>query len=138
MATMPEPKPARQPCLSCPWRLDQDARDIPNFSLTLAESLAGTCPDHRGMGPDFGAPLFACHQSKVGAEVHCAGWLARVGHAHPGVRLAVTSGRLDPSHLEPGSDWPALHDSYAEVLDKLRRSAAAPAAQGGEQRQAKA
>lgn len=108
MAGMSEPKPARQPCPSCPWRVHQDARDIPNFSLTLAESLAGTCPDHRGMGPEFGAPLFACHQSPVGRETHCAGWLASVAHAHPGVRLAVTRGRLEGRHgtrrqCQPGS-----------------------------------
>lgn len=114
----------------CPWHLDRDAQDIPAFRLELAEKLARTCPDERGRGPDFGAPLFACHQSKVGAEVHCAGWLASVGHAHPGVRLAVISGRLEPTQLEPGSGWPALHDSYAEVLDKLRRSATTSGAEG--------
>ncbi|OUE36186.1 hypothetical protein BZY94_42000, partial [Burkholderia territorii] len=40
----------------------------------------------------------------------------------PGAYLAVTSGRLDPAALEPGVDWPELHDSYQEVLDKLRET----------------
>lgn len=122
---MSAPKPPHQPCPSCPWRLVQDAHDIPNFSLELAERLAATCPDHRGRGPDFGAPMFACPQSKVGAEVHCAGWLASVGHAHPAVRLGIVSGRLDAARLEPGPEWPALHDNYGEVLEKLRSSSPA-------------
>lgn len=133
---MTTPKPPQQPCPSCPWRVDQHAQDIPNFSLALAEGLAATCPDHRGLGPAFGAPLFACHQSKVGAEVHCAGWLAKVGRTHPNVRLSVVQGRLDPVHLAPRPDWPQLHDDYGQVLNKLRARAhasnAASELQGGE------
>ena len=36
--------------------------------------------------------------------------------------LAVVSGRLDSAALEPGVDWPELHDSYREMLDKLRET----------------
>ena len=123
MQPMRAPKPPRLPCPGCPWRLDQDARSIPNFSLELAQALAHTCPDARGMGPDFGAAMFACHHSKAGAEVHCAGWLASVGHRHPVVRLSIARGQLDPAHLEPGPDWPALHENYGQVLEKLRATA---------------
>lgn len=122
---MNAPKPPHPPCASCPWRRDQDAQDIPHFSLGLAEQLARTCPDERGMGPDFGAPMFACHQSKLGGEVHCAGWLASVGHAHPSVRLGIMQGRLDAARLEPGPGWPMLHDNYADVLEKLSSTAGA-------------
>ncbi len=66
--------------------------------------------------------MFACHQSRQGEEFACIGWLAKVGHRHPAVRLAVAGGRLDPEALEPGVDWPELHDSYQEVLDKLRET----------------
>lgn len=111
-----------KPCSSCPWRCDTVAQDIPNFDLDLAEGLANCCPDKRGMGPDFGASIFACHQSKEGAEIACAGWLAVVGHRHPGVRLAVLSQRLDSNALQPGAGWPPLHASYPEVLEKLREN----------------
>lgn len=113
-------KTAARPCPSCPWRIDQSASDIPNFDLSLAEALAPTSPDARGMGPDFGASMFACHQSKIGGEIPCAGWLAKVGHRHPGVRMAVMSGRISADALAPGPGWPELHNSYPEVLDKLR------------------
>jgi len=120
---MSHPQPPRTPCSSCPWRIDQNAGDIPHFSLALAERLKATCPDERDMGPDFGASMFACHQSSVGHEVHCAGWLASVGHRHPSVRLAVAQGRMDISRLRPAAHWPELHANYGEVLEKLRRTA---------------
>lgn len=112
-----------KPCPSCPWRVDQGAQDIPNFDLEMAEGLAGTSPDENGFGPDFSASMFACHQSKEGEEFACAGWLATVGHRHPQVRLAVAMGRLNEAALFPGDDWPKLHSSYVEVLEKLRGTA---------------
>jgi hypothetical protein len=51
-------------------------------AFDLAENLGSTCPDHRGVDPDYDAPIFACHQSKVGEAFACAGWLAQVGHRH--------------------------------------------------------
>ncbi|MFN9470920.1 DUF6283 family protein [Acidovorax sp.] len=108
-----------QPCPSCPWRIDQGAHDIPNFSIDKARALASTCPDNGGLGPSFGASIFACHQSNVGAEIACAGWLATVGRAHPSVRLAAMQGRLPVEALDPGEDWPELHENYGAVLQKL-------------------
>ncbi|WP_374106484.1 DUF6283 family protein [Janthinobacterium sp. NKUCC06_STL] len=75
------------------------------------------------MGPDLGASMFAYHQSKAGADLACGGWLATVGHRHPGVRLAVAMGRLNASLLRPGEGWPELHPDYQQVLDKLSASA---------------
>lgn len=112
-----------KPCPSCPWRKNKTASDIPNFSLNKAENLAGCCPDSNGMGPSFGSSMFACHQSHEGEEFACAGWLATVGHAHPNVRLAVAFGKLPVDALTPGKDWPELHESFSEVIDKLRSTA---------------
>jgi hypothetical protein len=109
-----------KPCASCPWRKDGTATDIPNFSMQLAEDLADTCPNEQNIGPELGAKMFACHQSKPGEEFACAGWLAVVGSAHPEVRLSVFRKELDPAALQPGVDWPELHESYPEVLRKLR------------------
>lgn len=114
-------KPTK-PCESCPWRQDATASDIPNFDVGLAERLAATCPDERGFGPDYGAPWFACHQSRDGREIPCAGWLAVAGRTHPAVRLAVRQGRVNPQALDAGEDWPALHQNYQDVLEKLRES----------------
>lgn len=119
MTNSPLSTPA-QPCKSCPWRCDQKAADIPGFDLALAEQLSDTCPDERNTGPAWGAALFACHQSKPGNELICRGWLAQVGRAHPSIRLAVLQGRLSPQLLTPNPAGPALHNTYPEVLAKLR------------------
>lgn len=113
----------RKPCPNCPWRVDQDARSIPHFSLDLAEGLANTCPDERGFGPDFGSPQFACHQSRPGEEIVCAGWLRVVGLAHPAVRMNAIAGAIPPEAFEPGGEWPELHGSFVEVIEKLRATA---------------
>lgn len=119
---------SRVPCSSCPWRVDQGANAIPGFDIAKAEGLAGTCPDARGMGPDFGATWFACHQSAHGGEIPCAGWLARAGRTHPGVRIAVMEGRVPIEALDVAEGWPALHETYQGVLAKLRLTCAVRAA----------
>lgn len=104
----------RQPCKTCPWRVDQGAEDIPNFSLEMAEALERTTHG------EFGAPQMACHQSREGEEFVCAGWLAVHGYDSIAVRLQVISGKLPAEALRPGPDWPELHDSFAEMIEKLR------------------
>lgn len=110
-------KACLKPCPTCPWRVDRDASDIPNFRLDLAEGLMDTCSG------EFGARIFACHQSREGAEVTCAAWLARHGYDSIAIRILMLSGEIDPAALEPGDDWPETHKTYAEVLDKLRATA---------------
>ncbi|MFC5511131.1 DUF6283 family protein [Massilia jejuensis] len=116
-----------QPCPSCPWRVSTAATDIPHFDIELAEDLAECCPDEDGHGPDLDASMFACHQSRPGGEFACAGWLAVVGHKHPLVRLAVRDKRLPATALLPGRDWPPLHATYPEVIDKLHATLPADA-----------
>lgn len=106
----------RQPCKTCPWRVDATAGDIPNFSLDLAESLERTCDGQ------FGSPQMACHQSRDGNEFVCAGWLAIHGADSISVRLSVLAGQTPPEALEPGDDWPELHGSVAEMIYKLRET----------------
>jgi hypothetical protein len=113
---------ARRPCPSCPWRVDQDATAIPNFNLHLAEDLWRTCR-RNGYGQEFGDPQFACHQSREGDEIVCAGWLAMQGSSHPAVRIAAMTGALDPDALSPGPDWPELHEEFDDVIEKLRLTA---------------
>lgn len=108
----------RKPCPSCPWRVDQDATAIPGFELELAERLEATC-DH-----EFGTPVFACHQSREGDEIPCAGWLAVYGDRSITVRLMVMSGRVPAEALTPGAGWPALEESFEDVILKLRATAA--------------
>lgn len=106
----------RMPCRSCPFRLDQTADDIPRFRLELAEALVH-CQDG-----NLDSPMMACHQSTEGSEVICAGWLATHGWDSLQVRIAMSHDKIHPEALAPGEDWPAMHSSYDEALEKLRRT----------------
>ena len=112
----------RKPCPTCPWRLKKTASDIPNFDLELAEALADTCGTP-GQEVDAAGRRFACHQSKPGEEIPCAGWLAAVGYHHIGVRVDVALGRIPAEAVVPDDDWPELHPSFDEMIEKLRATA---------------
>lgn len=107
----------RKPCPTCPWRVGQHADEIPNFRLDMAEELATTTSDQ------FGAPIFACHQSKRHQQVVCVGWLWRYGWDSIAVRLRLLNGQMTPDELEPD---PAieLHETFEQVIAKLRRDCA--------------
>lgn len=102
-------KHVKRPCDECPWR--KDAKQG-RFEQERWAALAASSADERGFGPEFDAPLFACHKSPEGGERACAGWLAVEGANHPRVRLAVGFESLPPRALEPGEDWPELHESF--------------------------
>jgi hypothetical protein len=106
-------RPVRKPCKTCPWRVDQDASEIPNFRLELAERL------ERTTHTEIGAPIFACHQSRDGDEIVCAGWLARYGWDSISIRLMLLEKRLRPEELEPPEDI-ELEPDFESVIQKLR------------------
>ena len=94
--------------------MDQHAETIPGFRLELAEGLASTTRTA------LGAPVFACHQSMPEQEVVCVGWLVRYGRDSLGIRLRLIQQLMRPEELEIGEDWPALHETFEEMLTKLR------------------
>lgn len=105
------------PCNSCPWRVGANADAIPGFSMDLAEELVATT------GREFGAPVFACHQSRPGKEVHCAGWLAVYGINNIGIRLSIVAEVLDPVAVAaPPGDWPALYPTFDDMVANLRET----------------
>lgn len=104
-------KHVKRPCDECPWRKDAEPGRFPPERWA---ALTATSPDIRtGFGPEFGAPLFACHKTPEQGERACAGWLAVEGSAHPSVRLAAVLDKLPPDMLQPKEDWPDLHESFA-------------------------
>lgn len=103
-------KRVKRPCDECPWRADAEQG---RFDAERWEALRASSPDEAtGFGPEYGAPLFACHKTADGAERACAGWLATEGPAHPTVRLAVLTGVVPVCALSPGEGWPALHPDF--------------------------
>lgn len=110
-------------CKTCPWRKDVvPDRDIPNgydvekhcnLKSTIAEpGLAGFL--------ELRGPLrmMACHESKVGKEIVCVGWLDQQlgpGNNIP-LRLAAIEGRL-PKYELIGEQ----HDRFEDTLPKGRK-----------------
>lgn len=84
----------KRPCAECPWRTDVPARKFPISRFrALAESAY-----------DLARMIFACHMSKEGGEVVCAGYILSQG-AH---NLSL---RLSKQKFNVSSDAP-LHPNY--------------------------
>lgn len=63
-------------CDKCPWRVDVDPYDIPDgYCEVRHQNLAGTIATPGAL--NFGAAInvMACHESKIGKEQHCIGWI---------------------------------------------------------------
>ena len=106
-------KHVKRPCDECPFRVDADPG---RFSPERWAALTASSADERGMGPEFGAPLFACHKTPEGGERACAGWLVAEGLNHPGVRMSLMTGSLPPDAVEPKADWPELHATFHDTM----------------------
>lgn len=102
-------KHVKRPCDECPYRVDAEPG---RFERERWDALRSSSANARGMGPEFGGVLFACHKTPEGGERACAGWLAVEGINHPQVRLEVLRGALPASTLQPGEGWPDLHPNY--------------------------
>lgn len=103
----------RRPCAECPW---VKATPPGQFSRERFEALRATTGEPGNEAP-LGSGLFACHKSAEGKELPCAGWLAAVGHFHIGIRLMLARGEIPAESMEPGDDWPELHESYDEMME---------------------
>lgn len=115
-----EPLPHRSfPCGPCPIRADNSNNPAAKFPADRWKALSRSVRDpETGYQPSLGDPIFGCHKGEPGtdADLGCAGWLAVFGADHIAVRLAVFTGRLPASALEPGASWPPLHDTCDDVV----------------------
>ncbi|HZL96832.1 MAG TPA: DUF6283 family protein [Vicinamibacterales bacterium] len=108
----------RRQCAKCPWRKDVDPRDIPNgYSRHKHAALADTIADP---GRFTAGPLrvMACHESAVGAERPCVGWLHNqlVDGNNIALRLAA--------HRDPSlADIELVGPQHARFEDTLPRTA---------------
>lgn len=111
-------------CKSCPWRVDCDPeRDIPNgYSVELHERLAGTCVSGLASMRPGTMRVMACHYSKPGEEIHCAGWLRnQIDTGNIAVRLAVAVGTM-PAPVVDGDQHERFEDTLPESAQRRRSS----------------
>ena len=103
----------RRQCAKCPWKTSTDPHDIPD----------GYCEDkHRGLESTIAEPgdlrgaarMMACHESPVGVEAPCVGWLVhQLGPGNNrGLHLRAMSGQLDVNVETVGPQ----HMTFAETL----------------------
>lgn len=85
----------RKQCKLCPWRTDVDPYDIPNgYCSTKHAALSNTIAGEPLASIGGQLRMMACHETKLGKELPCVGWLAnQLGPGNNiGLRLAVCSG----------------------------------------------
>ncbi len=108
----------RRQCAKCPWRKDVNPNLIPNnYSRELHEALK--CTIAREVSPIFRElQVMACHETPIGAELPCVGWLVhQLGPGNNiGLRLRVSSGTIDANVETVGEQ----HERFTDTLPKLR------------------
>lgn len=109
---------ARKQCRHCPWRVDVDPHDIPNGYCEMAHAnLERTIadPEDRRVGGEL--RMMACHESPIGAEKPCVGWLAH--QLGPGnniaLRFRVAMGKLDADIELVGEQHERFEDTLPEA-----------------------
>lgn len=103
----------RKQCKHCPWRVDVDPRDIPNgYCETKHRALESTV--RGGLSSLRGLRIMACHETPVGKESPCVGWLVnQLGPGNNlGLRMAVMAGRIDGNVETVGEQ----HERFEDTL----------------------
>lgn len=101
----------RQPCDTCPWRLDA----VGVFPAEAFRHSANTDTDGSmilNVGVDEASHIFGCHASGSRKPATCAGFILR-GNGAIGWRLAVLAGKFNRSRVSDGGV--ALFDSYFDM-----------------------
>jgi hypothetical protein len=105
----------RKQCKKCPWRKDVDPNDIPNgYCSTKHANLKNTIakPGEMRLGPAM--HVMACHETPVGKELPCVGWLDN--QLGPGnnlaLRLRVVMGEIDANIETVGEQ----HETFEDTL----------------------
>lgn len=114
---MSDRRPRKQ-CAKCPWKRDVDPRTIPNgYSRALHKRLSCTIAEPGSLRS--ATSMMACHESPIGREVVCVGWLVhQLGPGNNiGLRLSVLSGKIDANVETVGDQC----DTLEETLRARRR-----------------
>lgn len=94
----------RRPCAECPWRKDAKVGAFPAEAFRHSARTAY----------DAAMSQFACHMAGVEPGATCAGFLLRNADNNLGTRIAVATGRVDPSQVSSDVE---LYGSYREMAE---------------------
>ncbi len=115
--------PPRRQCAKCPWKKSTDPRAIPNgYDERAHEALATTIADPAKPEVSFakGLRMMACHETPVGAELPCVGWLEhQLGAGNNlALRFAVRLGHVDANVETVGPQ----HERFEDTLPRKRKA----------------
>jgi len=111
----------RKQCAKCPWKKGVDPRNIPGeYCEVKHAALKGTIAEPGAVRLRGGLRVMACHETSVGKEMPCVGWL--VNQLGPGnniaLRLRTMTGAIDADVETVGPQ----HERFEDTLPKGRRS----------------
>lgn len=106
-------KPQRQ-CAKCPWKVSTNPHDIPGgYDVEKHKHLANTIAEPGAFNFDKPLRLMACHETGVGYDRPCVGWLAnQMGDGNNlALRYAVIKGRINGNVILDGEQHARLEDT---------------------------
>jgi len=109
-------------CKACPWKVTTDPHQIPN-GYSREKHAALSCTIAKPGALAIGGPLrlMACHESPVGRERPCVGWLAnQLGEGNNiALRLAVSTGRIKADFELDGEQHATLADTLPPTPSRV-------------------
>lgn len=111
----------RQQCKKCPWKVGVDPRTIPNgYDEKKHAALESTIAKDESVTSGF--TMMACHESKLGKELPCVGWLHnQLGTGNNlGLRFAVIQGRVDADFEITGPQHARFEDTLPTRKESMR------------------
>ncbi len=111
---MTDRQPRQRQCKACPWKRGVDPHTIPNgYQVKKHRALCSTIAEPGALAGGT-LRLMACHESPVGRDRPCVGWLAhQIGPGNNiGLRLAVMGGRVNGYFETVGSQ----HERFEDTL----------------------
>ena len=101
-------------CEKCPWKTSTDPHDIPHgYSEEAHCALEGTIarPGEFNIGGSL--RVMACHESPVGKETECLGWLFNQLGSGNNIGLRILMSGYDLSRVELIGDQ---HETFEDTL----------------------
>lgn len=106
----------RKQCKKCPWKKSTNPKDIPNGYCQAAHaSLKGTIAEPGRLLIGGELRIMACHESPVGKELPCVGWL--VHQLGPGNNIPLRFAALVTKDID--ADVKTVGDQHETFEDTL-------------------
>lgn len=107
-------------CAKCPWKKSTKPHDIPNgYSEENHCSLKRTIAEPGGLNFGGDMHVMACHESEVGEEHYCIGWL--FNQLGPGNNIGLRLQMMDYDLRKVRTVGPQ-HERFEDTLPKGKKN----------------